>query len=137
MNESKYGARAVRPPRGTWERLMTTATIVATEMKTRSKQRRHVRAKPPKDFLVAWQGGGRRDANRARDLSLGGIFIAALDPPDPGTMVSLLFDAPDGEVRVRAMVRYIRPRKGMGVQFLGMDFPARRRLYSMLKRLMA
>jgi hypothetical protein len=115
--------------------MMTTATMVASNMKTKSKQRRYPRTRPPKDFLVAWQGGGRCDANRARDLSLGGIFISAMDPPEPGTLITLLFDAPEGEVRVRATVRYAYARKGMGLQFLGMDFPARRRLYTMLKRL--
>ncbi|HEV2490195.1 MAG TPA: PilZ domain-containing protein [Candidatus Acidoferrales bacterium] len=116
---------------------MTTATSPVLERKTVSKERRHPRAKAPKDFLVAWQGAGRRDANRARNLSLGGIFIVNLDPPDPGTFMQLLFDAPDGEVRVGAKVRYIKPRRGMGVEFIGMDIPARRRLYHMLKRLMS
>jgi hypothetical protein len=107
------------------------------ESKPASKERRHPRAKAPKDFLVAWQGAGRRDANRARNLSLGGIFIVNLDPPDPGTFLQLLFDAPEGEVRVGAKVRYTKPRRGMGVEFVGMDIPARRRLYNMLKRLIS
>jgi hypothetical protein len=136
MNQVNLRAAGLCASRETCEPVMITATIGMAEKKKYSKQRHHPRTRPPKDFLVAWQGGGRCDANRARDLSLGGIFIAAIDPLDPGTIVSLLFDAPDGQVRVRAVVRYIRPRKGMGVQFLGMDFTARRRLYAMLKRLM-
>lgn len=121
---------------------VTTATFPAAQkpasrgLPAASKTRRHPRTKPPKDFLVAWQGDGRRDANRARNLSLGGIFIVNVDPPAPGTLMELIFDAPEGEVRVSARVCYIKPRGGMGVEFIGMDFPARRRLYAMLKRLM-
>jgi PilZ domain-containing protein len=115
---------------------MMTATSPAVGTKPTVKERRHPRARVPGDFLVAWQGAGRRDANRARDLSLGGIFIVHIDPPDPGTFMQLLFDAPDGEVRVSAKVMYVKPRRGMGVQFIGMDLPARRRLYNMLNRMM-
>lgn len=114
---------------------MTHATLPAARKLEASKPRRHPRAKPPKDFLVAWQGAGRRDANRARNLSLGGIFIENLDPPMPGTLLNLHFDTPEGEVRVTAKICYIKPRGGMGVEFIGMDYPARRRLYAMLKRL--
>jgi PilZ domain-containing protein len=114
---------------------MTTATIPVTSSKPASKPRRHPRTKPPKNFLVAWQAEGRRDANRVRNLSLGGLFIVNVDPPVPGTLMELLFDAPEGEVRVSAKVCYIKPRGGMGVEFIGIDFPARRRLYAMLKRL--
>lgn len=137
MNHGHHSAAEVIPPRGTWERLMSTATIVAGNVKPKSKPRRYARAKPPKGFVVAWQGGGRRDANSVRDLSRGGIFVSSMDPPEPGTSIELRFDAPDGEVCVRAIVRYSHARKGMGVKFVGMDFPARRRLYTMLKRLMA
>ena len=122
-------------PRHAGEMPMTPATIPAARKLEASKPRRHPRTKPPKDFLVAWQGAGRRDANRARNLSLGGIFIENLDPPVPGTLLNLLFDAPEGEVRVTAKICYIKPRGGMGVEFIGMDYPARRRLYAMLKRL--
>lgn len=120
---------------------MARATISVTdakpEAKPASKPRRHPRAKPPRGFLVAWQGDGRRDANRVHNVSLGGIFIENVDPPAPGTILQLLFDAPEGEVRVTAKICFVKPRDGMGVQFLGMDFPARRRLYGMLRRLIA
>lgn len=118
---------------------MTMATMTAQKVKAGakapSKARRHARKKPPRDFVVAWQCDGRRDANRARDLSVGGIFIENMDPPEPGTVMLLLFDAPEGEIRVNARVRYIRLRGGMGVEFTGMDFATRWRLYDMLKRL--
>ncbi|MFZ0211281.1 MAG: PilZ domain-containing protein [Candidatus Acidiferrales bacterium] len=102
----------------------------------KSKKRRHPRAKFKNTFLVAWQGGGRRDANRARNLGLGGIYISTTDPADVGTGLQLLFDTPEGEVRARAVVRSMHLGRGMGVEFIGMDSIARRRLYQLLKRLL-
>lgn len=102
-----------------------------------TKPRRYPRAVAPGSLIVAWQGGGRRGANHIRDLSLGGTYIWNPDPPDPGTAVQLLFDAPEGEMRITAQVRYVKPRIGMGVEFIGMDFPARRRLSSMMQRLLS
>lgn len=124
---------------------MTRTTSIAVEAKPAaktsakpaSKPRRHPRTKPPRGFLVAWQGAGRRDANRAHNVSLGGIFIENPDPPEPGTVLQLLFDTMEGEISVSAKICFVKPRDGMGVQFLGMDFPARRRLYGMLRRLIA
>jgi hypothetical protein len=102
-----------------------------------AKQRRYARTPAPASLVVAWQAGGRRSSSRVRDLSLGGTYIWHTDPPDPGTALQLLFDAPDGEVRVSAQVRYVQPRGGMGVEFVGMDFAARRRLSLMLQRMTA
>ena len=102
-----------------------------------TKQRRYQRTLVPGNFVVAWQGGGRHGASRVRDLSLGGIYIWNPDPPDPGTPMQLHFDGPEGAFRVSAQVRYVKPHAGMGIQFVGMDFPARRSLASLLQRLMA
>lgn len=102
-----------------------------------TKQRRYPRAMAPNNLVVTWQGGGRRGASHVRDVSLGGVFIMNVDPPVPGTPMQVQFDAPEGEFRVSAQVRHITPYGGMGVQFVGMDFPARRRLSSMIQRIMA
>lgn len=109
---------------------------VAAELMQYAKQRRYPRAIAPNNLVVTWQGGGRRGAGRVRDLSLGGIYIWNLDPPVPGTPVQLQFGAPEGEFRVSAQVRYIKPHGGMGVEFVGMDFPSRRCLSSLLQRLL-
>jgi len=109
---------------------------ISTPLKEKKRERRHPRTKMRKVLLVAWQGGGRRDANRARNLGLGGIYIDTTDPADVGEVVQLLFDAPQGEVRARAVVRNMHPGRGMGVEFIGMDYLARRRLHYMLKALL-
>lgn len=101
-----------------------------------AKQRRYPRALAPASLVVAWQGGGRHASSRVRDLSLGGLYIWNTNPPDPGTPVQLFFDAPEGQMRISAQVRYIKPNVGMGIEFVGMDFPARRQLSSMVQRMM-
>ncbi len=109
---------------------------MALPMVSKSTKRRHPRAVFRRSFLVAWQGGGRRDANRARNMGLGGIYITTRDPAEVGTNLLLLFDTPEGEVRARAVVRSMHLGRGMGVEFMGMDSLARRRLYQMIKKLL-
>ncbi|HEV2287469.1 MAG TPA: PilZ domain-containing protein [Candidatus Acidoferrales bacterium] len=100
------------------------------------KKRRHPRALFRQSLLVAWQGAGRRDANRVRNICLGGIYISTRDPAEVGTSLQLFFDTPEGEVQARAVVRSMHLGRGMGVEFLGMNLHARRRLYQLMKRLL-
>ena len=109
---------------------------LSTLVSEKKRQRRHPRTKMKKILLVAWQGGGRRDASRARNVCLGGVYIDTRNPPDVGEIVELSFDAPQGEVRARAVVRSMHAGRGMGVEFIGMDFLERRRLHAMLKELL-
>src|SRR5437016_3166245 len=50
-------------------------------------------------------------------------------------MVQLLFDAPSGEVRARAIVRHGGAGRGMVVQFRHMDSDSRARLYRLVQQL--
>lgn len=110
--------------------------MISIPIKGKKRQRRHPRAKLRQTLLVAWQGGGRRDASRARNLCLGGIYIDARNPANVGDILQLIFDAPQGEVAARAVVRNVHPGRGMGVEFVGMDYFSRRRLHNMLKALL-
>lgn len=85
---------------------------------------------------IAWQATGGRMASRVRTLGLGGLFIAAKDPPPVGSVVRLLFEVPGGDVRARAIVRDSRPGRGMGVEFVMMGYEDRARLARLLKRLL-
>ncbi len=89
-----------------------------------------------KVFLVAWQGGGRRGASRARNVCLGGIYIDTRNPADEGEILDLFFDTPQGEAQTRAIVRSMHMGRGMGVEFIGLSFLERRRLHAMLKDLL-
>ncbi|HLW44416.1 MAG TPA: PilZ domain-containing protein [Candidatus Acidoferrales bacterium] len=114
----------------------------STLLKERKRKRRHPRTQMRKVFLVAWQGGGHRaggcrGVSRARNLCLGGIYIDTKDPADEGEILELFFDAPQGEVRTRAIVRSTHMGRGMGVEFIGLNFLERHRLHVMLKALVA
>jgi hypothetical protein len=69
-------------------------------------------------------------------MGLGGLFIAAPDPPAGGTFVALFFELPYGEVRANAIVRDAVPGAGMGVEFIGMKPEDRARLHQLLKKLL-
>ena len=105
-------------------------------LKMKKRKRRHPRTKMRKVFLVAWQGGGRRGASRARNVCLGGIYIDTRNPADEGEILDLFFDTPQGEAQTRAIVRSMHMGRGMGVEFIGLSFLERRRLHAMLKDLL-
>ncbi len=86
--------------------------------------------------MVAWQGGGLREAGRIGTLSLGGIFIRTPHPSLAGTLLQLVFEVPEGDVRARGTVVYVQPGKGMGIKFRGMVAGERARLAHLLKRLL-
>ncbi|MHB8484407.1 MAG: PilZ domain-containing protein [Candidatus Acidiferrales bacterium] len=109
---------------------------LSNPLKEKKRERRHARTKMRKILLVAWQGGGRRGASRARNVCLGGIYIDTRNPADEGEILDLFFDTPQGEVQTRAIVRSMHMGRGMGVEFIGMSFLERRRLHVMLKDLL-
>jgi hypothetical protein len=98
------------------------------------KARRYPRVALRKGISVAWQAKGQRIVSKMMTLGLGGIFIATPQPPEVGTMLKLIFQLPGGEVRALAIVRNSRAGKGMGIEFIGMDYSARARLQQMLNQ---
>ena len=99
-------------------------------------KRRYPRIALPKGMLVAWQHTTTRSVSRVATLGLGGLFIATPEPPPVGTLLKLIFDVPGGEVRARAIVKNIKPGKGMAVAFIEMGFADRARLDQLLKALL-
>jgi len=104
--------------------------------KTSSAKRRYQRIELPQGMAVAWQESSRKEVARVKTLSLGGLFIAAPDPPAVGTSLKLIFEVPGGHVRARAVVRSSLPGKGMGIEFTAMNYEDRGRLAMLLKRLL-
>ena len=94
--------------------------------------RRHPRSKVQKQVLVAWMMGTQKHISR---LALGGLFVCTQDSPAVGTSLQLLFNAPEGEVRVRAIVRNLVPGRGMGLAIVSMEQDHRARLDRWLRRL--
>lgn len=86
-------------------------------------------------MAVAWDTAGYRELSRVESIALGGLFISTKNPPREGTTIRLLFDAPGGEVRARAIVRNLRKGRGMGIEIIAMQPEHRARLSQCLKKL--
>ena len=97
--------------------------------------RRYPRHCSPKGTLLAWQAASVRDVSRVINLSLGGIYVRATEPPPVGTSIQLLLVAPTVEVRARGVVQRSEPQKGMGIKLIAMQQDDRARFASWLKRL--
>ena len=74
-------------------------------MSREQNARRYPRSKVQKPVLVAWKKGTEKHISRVENLALGGLFVCTKDSPAMGTSLQLLFNTPEGEVRVRAIVR--------------------------------
>jgi hypothetical protein len=100
-------------------------------------QRRYPRVRVPKNALVAWKNGSQKFVSPVENLALGGLFIRTTNPLNSGTMLQLIFNTPQGQVRVRAVVRNVKAGKGMGVAIVSMEQEDRGRLDLWLRQLAA
>jgi hypothetical protein len=101
-----------------------------------SKSRRYPRVALPKGMHVGWQVKSERAISPVTTLGLGGLFVSIRKPPAVGEMVILILPLPEGDVRVKGVVRDSLPGRGMGVEFTGMSQGDRARLQQLLKRLL-
>jgi hypothetical protein len=99
-------------------------------------ERRYPRVKLPKGMLAAWQCTDGRGVSRVTIMGLGGLYLSAPDPPPAGSLLKLLFEVPEGEVRARAIVKNSKPGEGMAVAFVDMGRTDRARLHQLLKKLL-
>jgi PilZ domain-containing protein len=70
-------------------------------------------------------------------ISLGGVFIHTPEPPPVGSMINMLLDMQNGDVRARAVVRRVAPNKGMGIEFISMTPEDRARLNKQLQQILS
>ena len=98
-------------------------------------KRRYPRAKTPKAALVAWKIGTQKFVSPVENLAMGGLFIRTKNPPNSGTILQLVFNTPQGEVRVRASARNVVMGVGMGVAIVSMEQEDRGRLDRWLRQL--
>jgi hypothetical protein len=99
--------------------------------------RRYPRVSSPKGTFLAWSTAGRRLVSRVENFALGGLFIRVEEPLAQGSYIQLLFDAPEGEIRARAVVNRATPNEGMAVSFVAMQPEDRARLGRWLNNLSA
>jgi hypothetical protein len=102
---------------------------------TTQDKRRYPRIKAPRAALVAWRNGSQKTVSRVENLAMGGLFIRTTNPPNSGAILQLVFNTPQGEVRVRAVVRSVKPGEGMGVAIVSMEQEDRGRLERWLRQL--
>jgi hypothetical protein len=87
---------------------------------TYTQARRHDRM--PVDFPVTLRWPGLRMADRAMDLSEGGLSIATSEPLEPMTLVSLRLDLPHTRTPVDVLGRVMWTKPGaMGIRFESSD----------------
>jgi c-di-GMP-binding flagellar brake protein YcgR len=101
------------------------------------ERRRYPRTRAPGSLLVAWQTGDRKAVSRLETIALGGLFIRTAAPAASESLVRVLVEAPNGDVRARAIVRRVVANQGMGLEFVAMTQEDRGRLIQYMHRLVA
>ncbi|MBW2467228.1 MAG: PilZ domain-containing protein [Deltaproteobacteria bacterium] len=78
----------------------------------------------PVEFQIYYIHKGDYILSFSKNISLGGMFLTAADPPEPGSKVKLIFPVEEYyEAEVMAIVIWVnltpqQEKNGMGVQFL-------------------
>jgi hypothetical protein len=92
--------------------------FVSPSPQTPSYSRRHTsRVETPDGVWVYWRCNGRDEVSPVRDLSAGGLLIAAPSPRPVDTKARLDFLVQEGQIRAEAVVRHIEPGNRLGFKF--------------------
>jgi PilZ domain len=67
------------------------------------------------------------------DVSLAGCYVATIFPLAVGSQVQFTLWAGDDNIQGRGIVQTCHPGIGMGIQFLSLNYPERRRLAGFLR----
>jgi hypothetical protein len=84
---------------------------------------------------VYWRCNGREDVSRVTDVGFGGLFIETATPQPVGSAAKIGFLVQEGQITADAVVRYVKPFSGLGLQFTAMPEKDRPRLGTLLTRL--
>jgi hypothetical protein len=110
--------------------------FVLPSRQTPSYSRRHTsRVETPDGVWVYWRCNGRDEVSRVRDLSTGGVFIAAPSSRPVGTKARLDFLVQEGQIRTEAIVQHIEPGNGLGFKFTAVTEQDSQHLAALLTRL--
>jgi len=99
------------------------------------EQRAYPRIKPPRNFLGAWRSGMQREVSYVENLAIGGVFLRTKKKVAIRSLVQVLLDMPQGQVRGRGVVRRHQEHYGIAVQFIAMDPEDRGRLIRQIRDL--
>ena len=75
------------------------------------------------DVVVLDLETGSRTEGVTSDLSLGGIFVCTSKPLGSNTRVRVTVSKKDQKLEALGMVRIVKPRIGMGIEFLDLEQP--------------
>ena len=82
------------------------------------------------DALVLDLETGSRTQGVTSDLSMGGIFVCTSKPLPSNTRVRVSLTRKDQKLEALGMVHAVKPRIGMGIEFLDLEQPH----YGVLRR---
>lgn len=97
-------------------------------------RRRSARVDAGDSVYTLWSCDGREGLSRVRDLGLGGLFIESPVQQDLDAPVKLDFLADEGQIRANAVVRHVRPGKGVGLKLIAINDQDCKRLASLIRR---
>src|SRR5258708_16349238 len=87
------------------------------QKQTSHSRRFSSRVATPGDIYVYWSSVGYDDTSRVRDLSSGGLFVQTRKTKSVGAKTNLHFLVEEGQIRAEAVVRHVKPGRGLGLQF--------------------
>src|SRR5215467_16335769 len=75
------------------------------------------------DVIVLDLETGSKTEGVTSDLSMGGVFVCTSKPVPSNTRIRVTLTRKDQKMEALAMVRIVKPRVGMGVEFLDVEQP--------------
>jgi len=84
---------------------------------------------------VCWGSDAYDDTSQVRDLSSGGLFVLTHEYKAVGAKANLHFLVEEGQIRAEAVVRHVKPGRGLGLKFTAVREEDRRHLADLMKRL--
>jgi PilZ domain len=103
---------------------MDDRTIKGQSAKTGVRDRRYaIRFPFAADVDIIDMESGARTTGVTSDLSLGGCFVCTSKPLPVGTRVRVVMSRKTQSVEALAVVRILKPRIGMGIEFIDVESP--------------
>ncbi len=84
---------------------------------------------------VCWGSDGYDDTSQVRDLGSGGLFVLTQKSKAVGAKTNLHFLVEEGQIRAEAVVRHVKPGRGLGLKFTAVHEEDRHRLADLMRRL--
>src|ERR1700693_3375021 len=103
------------------------------QSQTPHSKRSSSRVATPGDVYVYWSSFGYDDTSRVRDLSSGGLFVQTRKTKSVGAKTNVHFLVEEGQIRAEAVVRHVRPGRGLGLKFTAVREEDRRHLADLMK----